>query len=116
MSKSNVMLGFGKALASVIVGFVGYIFTFISLGVTVGISENAGSGFEGTCIALVLFALALVVVSLVFGIMSIGTFRQNKSSKNGKPIPALVMGIVSVIVSSLDALILLINFLIIFSI
>ncbi len=114
MSKSNVMLGFGKALASIIVGIVGYVFTFISLGFALAITGNGARELKGTAIALALFALALVVVSLVFGIMSIGTFRQNKSSKNGKPIPALVMGIVSVIVSSLDAFVLLSNFLLVF--
>ncbi len=83
------MLGFGKALSSTILSFVGLIFAcvayfFALMGASTG--EDTGVG----AIALVIFSLPFLIISLVQGIKSIGLFKRTVGKK---PIATLILGI-----------------------
>ena len=83
------MLGFGKALSSTILSFVGAIFAigayvFAMMGDMVGEDDGAG------VIALVVCSLPFLIISLVQGLKSIGLFKRTVGKK---PIATLILGI-----------------------
>ena len=83
------MLGFGKALSSTILSFVGVIFAavayfFAVMGMSVG--EDNGAGV----IAVVVCSLPFLIISLVQGIKSIALFKRTVGKK---PIATLILGI-----------------------
>ncbi|MBE6595738.1 MAG: hypothetical protein E7644_08070 [Ruminococcaceae bacterium] len=95
------MRGFGKALASAIVGFVGmycavffYIFGMVGIGIHAESGAPLGTSIVST-IVLELISLIPAVIALVFGIRSIKVFRATPADQP-KPIPTLVLGIVGV--------------------
>ena len=80
----NVMFGFGKALASTVMGTVGFVFVYIALGLAL---FSGGAGFLLTAVVL-----GLSIPALVFGIQSVKCFMRRKATC-AKNIPALVLGI-----------------------
>ena len=89
---STRMVGFGKALAGVIVGFFGYIFSIVAM-VSYTFPMTFGSFAGATVFALM--ALVMGVLALVFGVQSIKTFKSLKNGPGGSPIATLILGIVS---------------------
>ena len=79
----NRMYGFKKALSSTIVGFIGFIWTYISL-ITCLTDPEA--------LVLTFIALPLIIIPLSQGISSIKTFNERKSTC-AKPIATLILGI-----------------------
>ena len=80
------MFGFGKALASSILGFSAYLFSAFTL----GFSE---SGLGGATIILLMMTLGMAIPSLVMGIRSIKTFTGAPKQGLPRPIATLVLGI-----------------------
>ena len=80
----NRMFGFGKALASTVMSFVGFVFAYITL-ILAMFSREAG-------LILLVVTLGLLVTSLVFGIGSIACFNKRRKAC-AKNIPTLVLGI-----------------------
>ncbi len=78
----RVMDGFGKALTSCIFGFITFVFL-------------TGSGLISLA-----FVLPLIIMGLVFGIKSIKLFSCRVKEGRVKPVPALVLGIVGVVMTS----------------
>lgn len=87
--QSTRMVGFGKALAGAILGFIGMYFAVFAITFAV-LSPVAG-------VVLNIIALALGILSLVFGVQSIKTFKVLKNGPGGSPIATLVLGIVSTV-------------------
>ena len=92
----NRMFGFGKALASTILAWVGFIFAYA--GLIAGIVEPSAG------LVLVFLALPLIIVPFVLGLSSIRLFKA-RSRTCAKPIPTLVLGIVGVSTAGLTAFI-----------
>ena len=84
----NRMYGFGKALTSTILGFVGYIWTYVSFVLSVDLYY----GIEESAIVLSLMALPFIIIPIIFGISSIKVFMRRKATC-AKPIPTLILGI-----------------------
>lgn len=78
----RVMDGFGKALTSCIFGFISFVFL-------------TGSGLISLA-----FMLPLIIMGLIFGIKSIKLFSGRVKEGRVKPVPALVLGIVGVVMTS----------------
>lgn len=78
----RVMDGFGKALTSCIFGFISFVFL-------------TGSGLISLA-----FMLPLIIMGLVFGIKSIKLFSGRVKEGRVKPVPALVLGIAGVVMTS----------------
>lgn len=90
--------GLGKAICSLVFSFI--IPTFGGMAIGFMISELVGAG--------VFFALATIamgVVSIINGAMSIKTFKNVKNEGNPAPIPTLIIGIVGLAMSALSLLI-----------
>ena len=96
------MNGFGKALASTILGFFAYFFSAITLGF-------AEVGEIATTIVLLMMTLGMAIPSLVMGIKSIKTFTNAPKQGLPRPIATLVLGIVGL---SFAAIALFISFII----
>ncbi len=86
---SGRMFGFGKALASAIVGVVSVAFAYIATALAL-LGEEGVAG----CAVCLTFSIVGAIVSLTFGIISIKTFIQKKNEGEIKPIATLVCGIV----------------------
>lgn len=86
---STRMVGFGKALTGTILGFVGIYFAAFAMAFAV-LSPVAG-------VVPNIFGITLGVLSLVFGIQSIKTFKALKNGPGGSPIATLVLGIASTV-------------------
>ena len=95
------MNGFGKALASTILGFFAYFFSAITLGV-------AEVGEIAATIILLMMTLGMAIPSLIMGIKSIKTFTNAPKQGLPRPIATLVLGIVGL---SFAAIALFISFL-----
>ncbi len=113
MEQSNVMLGFGKALASLILAFIALFICISSLEFSAIVATDWDADLLFP-ILFFLFAFAISIVSLCMGISSISTFRHTHS-KNGRPVPSLVLGINSVVLFAFNALILLLNLFVLFA-
>lgn len=114
--EGNRMEGFGKALTGAIFSFVSTVLFFVIVELMAG-SEgyNYYYGYdvyyeENIIAAFILLfpAIALGVLSVVFGAKSIGTFKR---AQGVKPIPTLICGIISL---AEGALILLANVIVFF--
>ena len=81
---TNRMYGFGKALTSTILSFFGFLFAYIS--VVLGAFEPEAG------VVILLISLPCTVISFIFGLQSINTFRARKATC-AKPIATLVLGI-----------------------
>ncbi|MBQ3064494.1 MAG: hypothetical protein IJC99_06840 [Clostridia bacterium] len=99
---STRMVGFGKALAGVIVGFVGiYMAVFAMI---------VGMIFPVVGVVLNMIGIALGILSLVFGVQSIKTFKALKNGPGGSPIATLVLGIAGTVFAGFTLLFSLIAF------
>ena len=91
---NNRMFGFAKALTSTILGFIGFVWFYISLII---------AAFDGATGFVLLFLGAVTfVLPIIFGAISIKTFKDRKDTCV-KPIPTLVLGIVGLAWGSLAA-------------
>ena len=81
------MNGFGKSLASTILGFSSYIFSAITLGI-------AGSELPDAAIVLLMMTLGMAIPSLIMGIKSIKTFTSAPKQGLPRPIVTLILGII----------------------
>ena len=95
--QSTRMVGFGKALAGTILGFVGIYFAAFAM-VFAMLSPVAG-------VVLNIFGLTLGILSLVFGIQSIKTFKALKNGAGGSPVATLVLGIASTVFAGFTLLV-----------
>ena len=84
--------GFGMALSAIIISVVAFVISFIALNVD-----------DVTAIPnlVLLFVVPGIVISLIFGIKSMGRYNKTKGEK---PTPTLVLGIVSVCLAGLALL------------
>ena len=99
------MAGFGKALTSAIMGFVGYIWSFVSL-------TFALSGFYDEVIAgfiVAMLGLPFAIVGLVLGITGLRSAVMQKRQTQLTPIAPMILAIVGL---SLAAITLLLTFII----
>ena len=94
----NSMLGFGRALASTIMGFiasmfglVAYIFAIYGDSITESDPETALAVLIAVLILGVVFTLPLGIISLVMGIKSITLFKRTLGKK---PVATLILGII----------------------
>ena len=92
----NRMFGFGKALASAIVGSIGLIWGYLWL------IMSSVTGMGEKSLVLAIFLAPMVAISIAFGIKSIKTFKARRATC-AKPIPTLVLGIVGTICGGLAA-------------
>ena len=103
--------GFGKALASTIMGSVSFFVFIIALVVmsvasALYISSTTYYGTSGYTAGMLigfvlLFAsLGVSIVSLIFGIQSIKCFVKAKNEGRAKPVATLVCGIVGIVMSA----------------
>ncbi|MDE7405387.1 MAG: hypothetical protein K2M89_00740 [Clostridiales bacterium] len=92
------MLSFGKALASTIMGFGAFILS--------NVLNSGGWGMKLiSMIFMVIIDVAVIVLSIVFGSLSIRTYSTFKSGGNKKPIPAFILGIIGVILAGIATVI-----------
>lgn len=101
--EGSVMTGFGKALASTIMGFVGEVFVIIALYcglILLGVSTDPSlvSTFEfeyflGVAIMTVLISVGLAIASLILGVKSLKLALAEKKEGRKFPIPTMVLGI-----------------------
>lgn len=101
--------GFGKALASTIMGAISNGMASIASGVPLGIelaimelgyatgSAEIALGGIAITIILALISIGLAIPALIMGIKSIKTFNERKSAGYAKPIATLVLGIIGVV-------------------
>lgn len=106
---NNKMYGFGKALTSTILGFIGLMWVYISMVIiTTEISyANSYYDYESAGIALIvlmLCALPLIIIPLIQGISSIKVFTSRKDTC-AKPIATLILGISGLSCAAISALI-----------
>lgn len=94
--------GFGKALASTILGVIGFVFAMIAyFGCVVGAAED---WVLGVGIMFMIFTCPLAIIGLVNGIRSIKVFSACKKEGKVKPIATLVLGINGVVYAALAIL------------
>ena len=94
------MLGFGRALASAITGFIGYIaaivcymFAIAGDSLTAEDPDMALGLLIGALVCNLIFSLPLGIISLVMGTKSIKLFKRTVGKK---PVATLILGIAGV--------------------
>ena len=97
------MRGFGKALTSTILGFVGYIFAAFTMGMLGAALEDSDMAIAG--VVFFVMSLPLTIIPFVFGLKSIGLFKSTPSWMP-KPIATLILGIVGLFFAALSMLML----------
>lgn len=97
------MRGFGKALTSTILGFVGYIFAAFTMGMLGAALEDSDMAIAG--VVFFVMSLPLTIIPFVFGLKSIGLFKSTPSWMP-KPIATLILGIVGLSFAALSMLML----------
>ncbi len=115
--KNPRMLGFKKALAGTIIGYVGFIivvivYFFAAMGASAGMYDTEvfiGAAAFGSL--LIVPAVVGTILPLVFGINSIKTFRK---ATGPKPIATLILGINSVYFAGMSVIFLMFSFIFIF--
>ena len=80
-------INLGKAIAAMILSYVGFIFIYIGFILAT----------EGILPAVCIFGFVPTIIGLVFGCSSISNFKQTKYIRSGKRIPVLILGILSVV-------------------
>ena len=93
----NRMYGFGKALASTIISYIGFIFVYVAL--ILSTMEYEG----GVGLVMAIISLPLIIIPLIMGIKSIGVFNQRKATC-AKPIATLILGINGLAMAACSAL------------
>lgn len=102
VDRDNRMYGFGKALASTIMSesaFFALLFSFfffLEMVVIEGGPIEVMIGFISY-----LAVVALIVIALILGIKSIGTYSRRSREGCAKPVATLVLGIIGVVGSAL---------------
>ncbi len=91
------MRGFGKALTSTILGFIGYFFSVFSMAMLA--TEEYDVVIAGG--VFFVMSLPLAIIPFVFGLKSIGMFKSSPSWVP-KPIATLVLGIIGLFFSALS--------------
>lgn len=102
------MAGFGRALTSAIMGFVGCIWSFISLGYTTSVfisEQTAGFMFS-------IMGLPFAIVSLILGIISVKAALTQTNQTKITPIAPMILGITGLSLAALSLLFCLISWLI----
>lgn len=84
------MSGFGKALTSTILGFIGIILSMVAL----AMAEEYDAIVS---IIVMFFIIAPFIIGLVFGIKSVKRFVAACKEDQVKPIPAFVLGLVGLV-------------------
>ena len=90
----NRMYGFGKALTSVILSFVDFIFAYIGIIFSAVLPESG--------LALTIVALPLIIIPMVLGTKSIKLFNARKATCV-KPIATLACGIAGLSMAAISA-------------
>lgn len=103
------MKGFGMGLTSAILGFISYIWFFVSFFMIIGNLEYDPGAAIVSSLLLTFMGAPAVVLSIVFGIKSISLFKK---STGKRPIPALALGIGGVVLSGIGAFFMLIMLLV----
>jgi hypothetical protein len=93
------MRGFGKALTSTILGFIGYFFAVFTMAM---ISSGEGD-VEIAGMIFFMMSCPLAIIPFIFGLKSIGTFKSTPAG-TPKPIATLIMGIVGLSFAALSLL------------
>ena len=108
--------GFGKALASTIMGAISNGMASIASGIPLGIElaimelgyANGGAelalGGIAVTIIMALISIGLAIPALIMGIKSIKTFNERKNAGYVKPVATLVLGIIGVVCAGLALL------------
>ena len=100
-NKTNVtMLSFGKALASIIMGFGVFIIS--------NVLNSTGARMNlAAMICMLIIDVAVTVLAIVFGAKAIHTYSTFKSGAK-KPLPAFILGIIGVILAGIATVIILV--------
>lgn len=116
MAQNNgIMVGFGKGLASAILGTFAFVFSYVAFwisdfvmlakkgepitldGEVVTITGDQltqfASAMSAVTIVFSVIAVLFTIIGLVLGISAIKTFFRQKNAGKRKPIPALITGI-----------------------
>lgn len=93
------MRGFGKALTSTILGFIGYFFSVFTMAMLA--TEDPDVAIAGG--VFFVMSLPLTIIPLVFGLKSIGLFKSTPAGMP-KPIATLILGIVGLFFAALSLL------------
>lgn len=109
--KGNRMDGFGRALASTIVGTFAYIFGLVAYVIALAALEITDSGAVGGSIVCFLLAIAPAIIALINGIRSVKLFNERRKEGAKKPIATLVLGIVGIVSAAIALLFVLITLL-----
>lgn len=109
--KGNRMDGFGRALASTIVGTFSYIFGLVAYAIALAVLENTVSSAVGGSIVCFLLAIAPAIIALINGIRSVKLFNERRKEGAKKPIATLVLGIVGIVSAAIALLFVLITLL-----
>ena len=97
------MRGFGKALTSTILGFIGYFFSVFTMAMLGAALEDSDMAIAG--VVFFVMSLPLTIIPFVFGLKSIGLFKSTPSWMP-KPIATLILGIVGLFFAALSMLML----------
>ena len=95
------MRGFGKALTSTILGFIGYFFSVFTMAMLA--TEDPDVAIAGG--VFFVLSLPLTIIPLIFGLKSIGLFKSTPAGMP-KPIATLILGIVGLFFAALSMLML----------
>ena len=101
------MRGFGKALTSTILGFVGYIFAVFTMGMLGAALEDSDMAIAG--VVFFVMSLPLTIIPFIFGLKSISLFKSTPSWMP-KPVATLILGIVGLSFAALSMLVLFLAF------
>ena len=92
------MLGFGKSLASTIMGFGVFIVS--------SVLNNVGARMNLIAmIFMLLIDIAATVLAIVFGAKGIRAYSTFKSGSAKKPLPAFILGIIGVVLAGIATVI-----------
>ena len=109
------MDGFGRALASAILGTVASIlmlvgFYIVLFALEFAVDDAGKLGLATLEWSFILISVAPIVLSIVFGIKSIKTFSINKKEGKAKPIATLILGIAGLANGAIALLLAIITF------
>ena len=102
-NKTNVsMLSFGKALASIIMGFGTFIVSCV-------LNSSGEQMHLVAMILMILIDIAAIVLAIFFGAKAIHTYSAfDASVKDRKPTPAFILGLIGVILAGIAAVMVLV--------
>lgn len=85
VQQDTSVINLGKAIASVILSIIGFVFAYIGI-ILAALEPETG-------IAFMIIGLVPTIIGLAFGAGSIANFRQTSYIRSGKRIPVLILGI-----------------------